>query len=867
MSLYNTSPKYLDELFFDLLEYYNFETQFTSDLSQNILSTHIICLVDAEEIESWKSANSYNSCLKFLENCDSENFKNFQLNLINQNQTFQKNKKKFKIYQTLDEVCNTLKKGGRIAIIGQQFLCYLNKITYTKKCFKCYSKNNQLIIYFGQGKSIFIPDFFLNKILDSENVYIIDLQGDKTCFIEAVFDNNNRYQNFYESIKSCGNKVQDNLKVSMTNLLSYDINKDELKKCKNYNFYFNEEEKNNDNYENKGIIQQDFNNNNNIYIDNNYENYNLNNNNNLNYDYNNNYYINYEDNGQNQIIEQNIIYSENPNNYFKDNNNNINININEYPRDSNENLNLNINNSFNKKFPNQNYISEEEENKENLDINNNNIENKEKEEKQIYENENQNENNIKVNDNIQVNQTEKEKENNNNEENKKEIEKSSEKEENKSSKFIGEESQNQIDQEKDIFYINYAHNQKLNPELKDLDISTKKNDTNEEDNNNIDINISNNNNINNNIENEDVDEEFVIENIKQFPSLGLINTSGNNSYINASIQCLANTIPLINILLKGKNLSKIISSKEEISPRDNPQLLPSFLKILSKLWTNTNPSLKCINPQEFTQNLKLFKPFENEEESDAGSLITFILEQIHSEIENNDIYKENNINIIDTFFGGEKELVSECLVCLNNNQSQQSQQDEITKFIEKKDLYYLTFKLDDVMEFLESYKIKENNSINIYDCLNYFENPNAVIQNKKICEKCGNKDTFLISSKITKCQNNLMILLNKNFKSDKNNDFIFELNENIDLKRYIQNGENEENNLYYLYNIICLNIKFEEDKNIYHHIAFCKSPVDGKWYKYDDTIVEQVINLENEVNKYGIPVVLFYQKIENYKKD
>ena len=85
---------------------------------------------------------------------------------------------------------------------------------------------------------------------------------------------------------------------------------------------------------------------------------------------------------------------------------------------------------------------------------------------------------------------------------------------NKSSKFIGEESQNQIDQEKDIFYINYAHNQKLNPELKDLDISIKKNDTNEEDNNNIDINISNNNNINNNIECEDEDEEFVIENIK-----------------------------------------------------------------------------------------------------------------------------------------------------------------------------------------------------------------------------------------------------------------------------------------------------------------------------------------------------------------
>ena len=198
--------RHLDDLYFNMLEYFNFEKEFIYNLPKNYISTYVICLVDAEEIENWKSINSYDSCLDFLENCDTINFEKFQIKLLNQKQNLQKNfRKKFVSYETLDEVCHSLKKGGRISIIGNQFLCYINKITYAKKCFKCYTKNNQLIIYFGEGKSIFIPKYFPNKILDSENVFIVDLPGDKDIFIDAIFDNNMRYQNMFESIKSCVN--------------------------------------------------------------------------------------------------------------------------------------------------------------------------------------------------------------------------------------------------------------------------------------------------------------------------------------------------------------------------------------------------------------------------------------------------------------------------------------------------------------------------------------------------------------------------------------------------------------------------------------------------------------------------------------
>ena len=820
--------RYLDELYFNMREYFLFEEDFTSNLPKNYISTHVICLVDAEDIENWKSLNSYESCLNFLENNDKVNFDNYQSEILNQNKIGNKDYiKKFNTYETLDEVCHDLKKGKRISIIGHQFLCYMNKITYTKKCFKCYTKNNQLIIYFGNGKSIFIPKFFPDKILDSENVFIVDLSGDKACLIEAIFDNNKKYQNMFESIKSIGsvNNSLEKTKMSMTNLLSYNVDKNELKKFKNYNFYLNEEEKNNSYYE-KENLEQKKNNENYIYDNNAYiineNNYINKNNNDIIYNYNNNYYINYEENGIKSNIIPNYIYLNNENQYYYnkekelDEINNNNININEYPRDSNENINININNIYN-----NNNINQIPEEKELLIEENNSNEIKEKNEQNNY---------IEIENNQE--EQEKEKENQQKEE---------------SIKYMNTESQNQIDQEKEIFYINYKNNQRTNPELKDLDISS-----------NLSKSVNNNNNINTTPEKDEKNqnEEFNIKKIIKFPTLGLDNTNGKNSYINSTLQCLINTTPLVQFFLSGKNITKIPELNDDIN--NNNKLLPSFLSILKKLWTNDNMTIKSINPETFINKLKIISSsFNKDEENDIGELIIFLIEQIYSEAKENDEYKNNNVSYIyDIFFGGKKELITECLTCINNNQEK--------KFLEEKDLYYLMFKLNDVYDFLINNKIKETNKINIYDCLNYYESPKIIEQNGKECDKCGNKEAFLITSKIKKCQNNLLVLLNKNFNNEEKNENIkFELNEIIDMKNYLKENENKERIMYYLYAIICLNISFDENnKNIIHHVAFCKSPVDNMWYKYDDNIVEPINELENEVDKVGMPIALFYQKCE-----
>ena len=46
-----------------------------------------------------------------------------------------------------------------------------------------------------------------------------------------------------------------------------------------------------------------------------------------------------------------------------------------------------------------------------------------------------------------------------------------------------------------------------------------------------------------------------------------------------------------------------------------------------------------------------------------------------------------------------------------------------------------------------------------------------------------------------------------------------------------------------------------------HFVASCKSPVDDNWYRYNDSMVEAISDIQKEVINFGTPYILFYQKI------
>ncbi len=46
-----------------------------------------------------------------------------------------------------------------------------------------------------------------------------------------------------------------------------------------------------------------------------------------------------------------------------------------------------------------------------------------------------------------------------------------------------------------------------------------------------------------------------------------------------------------------------------------------------------------------------------------------------------------------------------------------------------------------------------------------------------------------------------------------------------------------------------------------HFVASCKSPVDKRWYRYNDAIVSEIKNVQKEIINFQCPYILFYQKV------
>ena len=45
-----------------------------------------------------------------------------------------------------------------------------------------------------------------------------------------------------------------------------------------------------------------------------------------------------------------------------------------------------------------------------------------------------------------------------------------------------------------------------------------------------------------------------------------------------------------------------------------------------------------------------------------------------------------------------------------------------------------------------------------------------------------------------------------------------------------------------------------------HFVASCKSPIDKKWYRFNDAIISPINDVQKEVIEFGTPYILFYQK-------
>jgi len=386
------------------------------------------------------------------------------------------------------------------------------------------------------------------------------------------------------------------------------------------------------------------------------------------------------------------------------------------------------------------------------------------------------------------------------------------------------------------------------------------------------------------------------------PTLIGLNNIGATCFMNSTLQCLSQTKDLTAYFLNEKNKEFIMKNKVKNKKVD--QLCPVFLDLIEKLWDPKGP--KSFSPNEFRVIVEKMNPlFKQGQAGDSKDFIIFILEQIHKELKRplpnkiniapqtlnqydrvnafnyffNDFQNECSI-ISDTFFGF-NETTNVCLYCKNQYNSQNQMNpvcynygifnciifplEEIknmknNNLLQYNNDYYMNnsmnMNMNNSMNMnMNNMNNSQNNCVTLYDCFMYNQKTECFTgENKNYCNMCKQLYDSLYTSHIYSSPKALILILNRG----KNNVFDVKLNFSLDmdLSQFVMQRD-QPTLIYSLYGVIT---HIGESGPNAHFVASCKSPVDNKWYRYNDAFVSSITNIQKEIIEFGNPYILFYQK-------
>ena len=374
------------------------------------------------------------------------------------------------------------------------------------------------------------------------------------------------------------------------------------------------------------------------------------------------------------------------------------------------------------------------------------------------------------------------------------------------------------------------------------------------------------------------------------PTLIGLNNIGATCFMNSTLQCLSQTKDLASYFLNKNNKEFIMQNKAK--NRNTNQLCPVFQDLIEKLWDPEGP--KSFSPNEFRVLVEKMNPlFKQGQAGDSKDFIIFILEQIHKELKRplpnkintapqklNQYDRMNAFNfffdefqnecsiISDTFFGF-NETTNVCLFCKN----QYNSLNQMNPVCYNYGIFNcLIFPLEEIKNMKNNNQIvyntgyyinnsniinnnNQNNVVTLYDCFMYNQKTDCFTgENRNYCNMCKQLFDSLYTSHIYSSPKALILILNRG----KNNVYDVKLNFSldIDLSQFVMQKD-QPTLIYSLYGVIT---HIGESGPNAHFVASCKSPVDNKWYRYNDAFVNPITNIQKEIIEFGTPYILFYQK-------
>jgi len=360
------------------------------------------------------------------------------------------------------------------------------------------------------------------------------------------------------------------------------------------------------------------------------------------------------------------------------------------------------------------------------------------------------------------------------------------------------------------------------------------------------------------------------------PTLVGLESIGAKCFINSTLQCLSQTKELTKYFLNKKNENRIINNNIALNNKNDSQLAPAYLELIKKLWEINGE--KKYSPNKFNNTLNNINSiFKNAKNAGPKDLVVFILEQLHKELKKDVNNKSstlqlnqydqnsafnyfindfaNNTSIITDIFFGVNETTSICLKC-KNIYNQQGLNNPIC--YDFGSFYFLAFPLEEIRNMKNKNCINQSinfNALSINDCFCYNQKTEYFTgENKNFCNICKFFYDSIFNSKIYCSPNVLILILDRGIEDISDIKVYF--TETIDISQFVLQKDSPQL-IYNLYGVIS---DISQGGTCQHFIASCKSPINNKWYKYDDTVVSPISDVQREVIGFGNPYILFYQK-------
>ena len=246
--------------------------------------------------------------------------------------------------------------------------------------------------------------------------------------------------------------------------------------------------------------------------------------------------------------------------------------------------------------------------------------------------------------------------------------------------------------------------------------------------------------------------------------------------MNATLQCLAHVEDFTKYLLQNKANIKKDKYRKKLSN--------AFVEVLENIWENN--IITYYAPNNFKNLISEMNPlFAGIQANDSKDLVLFILETMHNELN-----AAKNVNITHN------------IQCFN----------------------ILIMPLEEVRKFKNRYQ----NWVTLRECFEYYQKSDFMMgENQIYCNYCKkmstseNNTTLIVGPKL--------LILNLNRGKGLQFNVSISFDEYINISDFIYYNNTNVN-----YRLIGVVTHFGPSGESGHFIAFCKSFVDGNWYRYND---------------------------------